>query len=73
MIKVTVEDKVARLHISPIPSTKRIFLDKIIDELSEIMLHMEKDDSISVVLLTGKVNAFSTGGNLNEFATLTSK
>lgn len=56
------------------PPTKLIFLARpIMKELAEIFLALERDDDVSVVILTGKGNSFATGANIKEIATMTSK
>ena len=71
-IKVTVKDKVALVQMNP--PTKLIFLARpLMQELSQIFLQLEKDDDVSVVVLTGKGNSFATGANIKEIATMTSK
>ena len=71
-VKVTVVDKVALVQMDP--PTKLIFLARpIMQELSEVFLQLERDDAVSVVILTGKGNSFATGANIKEIATMTSK
>ena len=41
--------------------------------MNEIMLALEKDNSVSVVVLTGKGNIFAAGGSLDEFVALDAK
>ena len=42
-------------------------------ELGHIFMQLEKDDEVSVVVLTGKGPSFATGADINEIATMTSK
>ena len=66
-VRVTVSDKVAVVHMDP--PTKLIFLARpLMQELSEIFLQLEKDDDVSVVILTGKGNSFATGANIKEIS-----
>ena len=66
-VKVTVQDRVAVVTMDP-PS-KLIFLARpIILELTEIFLQLEKDEDVSVVILTGKGRSFATGASINEIA-----
>ena len=49
------------------PPTKLIFLAKpLILELNEVFAELEKNDAVSVVILTGKGNSFATGANIME-------
>ena len=69
---MTVTDKVAIVQMDP--PTKLIFLAKpLIQELNEIFLQLERDDDVSVVILTGKGNSFATGANIKEIADMNSK
>ena len=43
------------------------------NELSEALLALEKDDSVNVVILTGKGNSFAVGANIKEIKEQTSK
>jgi len=71
-VRVTVKDKVALVTMDP--PTKLIFLARpIIKELSEIFLQLERDDDVSVVVLTGKGSSFATGANIKEIADMDSK
>ena len=71
-VKVTVSDKVALVQMDP--PTKLIFLARpLMLELSQIFLQLERDDDVSVVVLTGKGTSFATGANINEIATMDSK
>lgn len=36
------------------------------NELSEVLLSLEKDDNVNVVILTGKGNSFAVGANIKE-------
>ena len=69
---MTVQDKVAVVTMDP--PTKLIFLARpLIKELSEIFLQLERDDAVSVVILTGKGSSFATGANIKEIADMDSK
>ena len=71
-IIVTVKDKVALVKLNP--PTKLVFMNiKMMQELEQIFLQLEKDDSINVVILTGKGNTFGVGADLNEIVAFTSK
>ena len=71
-IIVTVKDKVALVKMNP--PTKLVFMNiKMMQELEQIFLQLEKDDSVNVVILTGKGNTFSVGGDLRETISLMSK
>ena len=71
-VKVTVSERVAVVQMDP--PTKLIFLAKpLILELNEIFMQLERDDDVSVVILTGKGNSFATGANIKEIADMTSK
>ena len=62
-IKVTVKNKVALVQMDP--PTKLIFLgDTLFKELNEIFLELEKNDDVSVVILTGKGKSFATGADI---------
>jgi len=56
------------------PPSRLIFLARpLMLELNEVFLALERDDDVSVVILTGKGNSFATGANILEIANLTSK
>ena len=66
-VKVTIADKVALVEMNP--PTKLIFLGRpIMQELTEVFLALERDDDVSVVILTGKGNSFATGASIKELA-----
>ena len=66
------KDQIALVEMNP--PTKLIFLAKpLILELNEVFLELEKNDSVSVVILTGKGNSFATGANINEFRQMDTK
>ena len=63
--KVTVADKVAVVQMDP--PTKLIFLTApLILQLNEVMLELEKNDEVSVVVLTGKGKSFATGADIGQ-------
>ena len=66
-VKVTVQDKVALVQMDP--PAKLIFLARpLMLELNEVFMALERDDDVSVVILTGKDNSFATGANIMEIA-----
>ena len=71
-VKVTVKDKVALVQMDP--PTKLIFLtEPLISELNEVFLELEKNDNVSVVILTGKGRSFATGADISRINKSTSK
>jgi len=73
LIKVTLvkEKKVAIVELNP--PTQLTFLSlPLMKELNETLLIMEKNQEISVIILTGKQgsNSFATGANINELKEL---
>ena len=71
-VKVTVKDKVALVEMNP--PTKLIFLtEPLISELNEVFLELEKNDSVSVVVLTGKGRSFATGADIGKINQMSSK
>ena len=49
------------------PPTKLIFLTApLILQLNEVMLELEKNDEVSVVVLTGKGKSFATGADIGQ-------
>ena len=69
LIKTTIypESKVAMVEMTP-PS-KLIFLSRpLIQQVSDELTDLEKNPSVNVVILTGKVGtpSFATGANINE-------
>ena len=71
-IKVTIKDRIALVEFAP--PTKLVFLARpLMNELSEALLTLEKDDSVNVVILTGKGNSFAVGANIKEIKEQTSK
>ena len=72
MVKVTVQDKVALIEMNP--PTKLIFLTKpLIDELSDVLLELEKNDDVNVAVLTGKGDSFATGADIKALDQWTQK
>ena len=71
-IKVTVVDKVALVQMNP-PTNLIFFGRPIMLELTEVFLALERDDDVSVVILTGKGNSFATGANIKELTQLNPK
>lgn len=64
-IKVSVKNKVALVEMNP--PTKLIFLgDSLFKELNEVFLELEKNDAVSVVILTGKGKSFATGADIAQ-------
>ena len=56
------------------PPTNLIFFGRpIMQELTEVFLALERDDDVSVVILTGKGNSFATGANIKELTQLNPK
>ena len=65
MVKVTIKDSIAVVQMDP--PTKLIFLSNpLMEQLQQTFEVLEKDSSVSVVILTGKENSFATGANINE-------
>ena len=71
-VKVTINDKVALVQMDP--PTKLIFLtEPLISELNEVFLELEKNDTVSVVVLTGKGRSFATGADIGKINEMSSK
>jgi len=65
MVKVTINEGIAIVYMDP--PTKLIFLSNpLMEQLQQTFRELEKDSSVSVVILTGKENSFATGANINE-------
>merc|ERR1711920_509309 len=61
----TVKDKVALVQMDP--PTKLIFLgDALMKELNDVILELERNDNVSVVILTGKGRSFATGADIGQ-------
>lgn len=64
-VKVTVQNKVALVQMDP--PAKLIFLgDALVSELNEVFLELEKNENVSVVILTGKGRSFATGADIGQ-------
>ena len=64
-IKVTVKDRVALVEMNP--PTKLIFLNlPLMEQLTQVIEQLEKDENVSAVILTGRGNSFATGANIME-------
>lgn len=71
-VKVTIKDKIALVQMNP--PTKLIFLtEPLISELNEVFLELEKNDNVSVVILTGKERSFATGADIGKINEMNSK
>ena len=67
LVKTTMYDKVALVELNP--PTKLIFLSfPLIRALGDELTRLEKDPSVSAVVLTGKrgSSSFATGADINE-------
>ena len=65
MVTVSMHGAVAVVQMNP--PTKLIFLSNpLMEQLQQTFLVLEKDPSVSVVILTGKDNSFATGANIAE-------
>ena len=71
-IKVTVSDKVALVQMDP-PTKLTVISKPILEELNALFRQLERDDAVSVVILTGKGSSFAAGADIKGFTTMTSK
>ena len=56
------------------PPTKLIFLtEKLISQLNEVLIELEKNDAVSVVILTGRGNSFATGADIGKLHSMDTK
>ena len=69
-VKVTIKDRIAVVEMNP---QKRLtFLAKpVLIELNQVLQELQKDDEVSVVILTGQGNSFSLDDNNREIAAIT--
>ena len=72
MVNVSVDDGVATVQLNP--PTKLVFLsEQLSSDLNEVLLELEKVDSVKVVILTGRGNSFCTGASIHEIRSSTQK
>ena len=72
MIKVSISDGVAIIELNP--PTKLVFLSKPLGlELNDVLLTLEKDDTVKVIIITGRGNSFCTGASIKELETMNQK
>jgi enoyl-CoA hydratase/carnithine racemase len=67
LVKTTLHGNVALVELNP--PTKLIFLSlPLMRDLNDELIALEKNDAVSVVILTGKLGSpsFATGANINE-------
>jgi methylglutaconyl-CoA hydratase len=63
-VEVKIEDRVARVSLDR-PDVRNAFNEVMIEDLIRVIERIEKDDSVRVVILTGKGSAFCAGADLH--------
>lgn len=69
---MTVKDRIALLELET-PGKFNLISTEVAVELNEIALSLEKDDSVTVVILTSRKADFAAGINANIFPSMTQK